>query len=421
MSQAPRKLRSPRWPFVAALSATVACGVTLLSTHAGADAPSPKARPVLAASQVPAGDPELAAFVQAAKRAGDRGDPLIRCLGFPDYPGNAWPAGLAAEHCHLLFDPVPSLSEVAAALETGDLAGLDARYAGLLDRHFDPAVPAENIHTALARFDGSADSDAVSLHWLELAPESAWANAARASHLHALAQVALGDGLEPTADRAAGEVQAASAMALYQQALALEPRLLPAHAALADLALRLGDETGADAAIAAGEAHDPACLALARAHLARLGPRHGGTYEHMQAYLRGLREANPQRLLLALASADEPLERGRALLKHGRFGEAQRELSPALLATTSPEAFEESAIAAVRAESTDQDAALALLVASSRYRPGPTIARELRGRLLIAAGERTWAMSILNAAGEGAPVGPLFAQSEQRAGERAAR
>jgi hypothetical protein len=37
-----------------------------------------------------------------------------------------------------------------------------------------------------------------------------------------------------------------------------------------------------------------------------------------------------------------------------------------------------------------------MLIAASRYQPGRTVVRELRGRLLMEAGEQSWAMGVLN-------------------------
>ncbi|MGH8029800.1 MAG: hypothetical protein ACREO3_07695, partial [Arenimonas sp.] len=344
-------------------------------------------------------DPDLVEFIRAAHHADESGDPLQRCLSFPSWPGNAWPAGLAAAHCHLAFDPVPSLADVGTALDSGDLATLDARYQALLDSHFDAVAPNEGLHLALERFDISADADVTSARWLELAPDSAWARLARGAHLHAVAAHLLEDGEDGPAapsDRAAGAALAVEATTLYQDALAIEPRLMPAHAGVAGLALAIGDDAAAVEALVAGEAIDPACLALVHTRIAQLGPRHGGTAEAAHAHLAALRAAHPQRVLLALAAADEALAGGRSMLHHERFAEAQRELRPALTGTTSPEAFEDAAIASVRAPMPDHDAALGMLVAASRYQTGRTVVRELRARLLMEAGERTWALSILN-------------------------
>lgn len=380
---------------------------------------------VVATDPAPAMDPALVEFVRAAHYAEDRGDPLLRCLSFPDWPGNAWPAGLAAAHCHLLFDPVPSLLEVAAALETGDIGALEARFAALLDRHFDAANPDESIHLALGRFDVSASADVVSARWLELAPDSAWARLARAAHLQAVALRLLEDrdtGPAAPADRAAGAALAVEANALYREALAVEPRLLPAQSGLAELALATGDATAAVDALMAGEALDPACLALALTRVAQLGPRHGGSIDAAHAHVQALRATYPARVLLALAAADEALARGRALLRHERFAEARIELRPALTGSTAPEAFEDAALAAVRAPTPDHGAALGMLVAASRFQPGRTVVRELRARLLMTAGERTWALAILNdVPAEPAALSTLLAVGPRRTDDPLAR
>jgi hypothetical protein len=425
-----RNPRSTRWPFLAALAIALVSGASLLAARDdGRVEPQPVQLAVVVPEQ-PTGpaivDPDLLAFVRAAHHAEERGDPLLRCLTFPDWPGNAWPEGLAAAHCHLLFDAVPSLTEVSASLEGGNLDALQARYADLLESHFDPATPGEGIHAAFARFDVSAQADAVSARWLELAPDSHWAKLARGAHLQAVAMRLLEDGEDgpaAPADRAAGAALAVEAGTLYREALAIEPRLMPAHAGLAELALAIGDDAAALAALHEGEAIDPACLSLAQTHVAQLGPRHGGTVEAAQAHLAALRGAHPARLLLALAGAGEPLANGRSMLHHERFAEAQLALRPALMGTTAPEAFEDAAVAAVRAPTPDHGAALGMLVAASRFQPGRTVVRELRARLLMEAGERAWALAILNdAPGEPAALSRLLlAAGPHRADEPLAR
>ena len=405
MPQTPRKSRRP---LVLAGIAVGLPAVYFAMTFSGVDVPAkvPAAVPVAYAAPAPAAvstpiaDPDLAAYVRDAKHASEIAEPLLRCLTFPAWPGNSWPAGLAAAHCHLEFDPVPSLTEVSEALAAGDLAGLETRYAGLLTRHYSEVEPDESLHSALARFDASADAAAVSSRWLELAPASPFALAARAEHLRASAHLALGPTDAPVApqDRANALAIARLARAQYAQALAIEPRLLPAEAGLADLALLIGDGSALEAAFTRGEALDGGCLELARTRLASLGPRHGGSHEAMATFVQTLRAKHTQRPLLALLDAPAAIERGETMVRFERFDEAQAELRPALVGTTDPAAFETAALAAVRADVPDHGEALGLLIAASRYRPGRAAVRDLRARLLMNAGERAWALSQLNEA-----------------------
>jgi hypothetical protein len=415
------------WSLVAVGLAVLVPAATLLARSD--DAPAAVAPPpslvAPTAAQAPAADPELDAFLAAARNAGERADPLERCLTFPDWPGNAWPEGLAEAHCHQVFDPVPSLAQVTVSLESGDLAGLETRYGELLARHFAGQEPTETLHAALAVFDASAEADAVSAHWLELAPTSAFALAARAEHLRAGAWAAWGSGDETQTqeDRTNAAALADVAIAQYQLALAREPRLLPALTGLADMATLAGRTDVQADAFARAEALDPGCLALAQVHMAALSPRHGGTHEAMAAFARDVQARNPQRPLLALVAALEPIDRGQAMTRHERFGEARTELRPALLSATDPQAFEAAAVAAVRAPVPDHAAALALLVASLRFRDGDATVRDLRTRLLMNAGERTWAMALMDRAP--APVaGPeanLVAHAGVQPTERLAR
>jgi tetratricopeptide (TPR) repeat protein len=417
----PKSPRSSRRPLVLLVCAA-GIGVPLLVAGLKSGGFSvttrvPTAVPVAYAEPAPPvasiADPELAAYVRAAKHAGEVAEPLLRCLAFPDWPGNDWPAGLAAAHCHYEYDPVPSLAEVATALDAADLTALEVRYADLLGRHFAPIDPSESLHVALARFDASADAAEVSARWLELAPTSPYALAARAEHLRASAHLAMGPLDAPIApqDRANALAIAQQASALFAQALAIEPRLVPAEAGLADLALLIGDGVALEAAFARGEELDPGCLALARTHLASLGPRHGGSHEAMATFVRDLRASHSDRLLLALLDAPAAIERGETMVRFERFDEAQAELRPALVGTTDPEAFETAALAALRSPTPDHAEALGLLVAASRYRPGRAVVRDLRARLLMNAGERAWALALISEAPPEAAPPRVLAQS----------
>ena len=118
-------------------------------------------------------------FLQQARAADASKDPLQRCLAFPDFPDNQWPAQAAAQYCDWNFGPRPTLADIRKLLDAGDVQGLDKRYAELQALHQGHADFSERIHSAIDIFDSSYESGALSKRWLELAPDSPYAMAAR--------------------------------------------------------------------------------------------------------------------------------------------------------------------------------------------------------------------------------------------------
>ncbi len=232
-------------------------------------------------------------------------DPLQRCLAFPDLPGNAWPEGHAAAHCrnHFALEEVPA-AEIRAALDAGGAVALDARLQALLERHFDRDDPREDIHYVFdALRDAGPDMDALSRQWLRQAPDSAYAHLARAVHLDSAAWAARGG--KYAAETPAGNLRrmseiAGQAVLMYERAVEIEPRLMPAHEGLLRMATMDSRDDVAAEAIRAAERWDPACLSVARERMRALEPRWGGSYPEMFGYAQALQALQARRPAVAM-------------------------------------------------------------------------------------------------------------------------
>jgi len=348
------------------------------------------------------GDPPraLQAFMLKARKADDITEPLERCLAFPDYPGNAWPDGLAKAACHFLLDAPITRQQVAAHLASAALAELEELYRRDLERHFTRFGFSEIIHRDIAQFDASEDAGRLSAAWLAQAPRSPFANAARAAHLAALAWKARGgaqSGAMSSAHLQRMSQLAAQATTLFASALALERRMLPAHAGMVDMATLGGDKSAADAAFASAAAIDPACHAVDEQHMLALGPRWGGSMDAMDAFARKLAPFMQERPLVALNLALPAQERGDDLFEAGDFRAAVKLLDGAALGTPSPDLFVTLGLSRIGNQQDRWDSLVPLLVAS-RFADDSFRAALERGVLLLRAGASEWAVKPLRRA-----------------------
>lgn len=124
-------------------------------------------------------------YFEAVLAAEQIEDGEARCRAYPDLPGNRWPAGTAQARCALLREPMLTLDEVDALLDAEDgILELDRRYAELLRAHYEDPGQREQIFVAYDIFDAEPRAGEVAARWLRQAPDSAFANVARAQHLY---------------------------------------------------------------------------------------------------------------------------------------------------------------------------------------------------------------------------------------------
>lgn len=263
-------------------------------------------------------------FLQA--RAAQRiSDPVQRCLAFPDLPGNQWPAGHAAAHCrHHHAIRRSTLAEIGGFLERDELLQLEAMMEQSLQRHFSETDFGEDIHDTFEYLlrNSDAETDRVTAAWLRKAPGSAYANLARGAYYHGSAWKARGgkfsaDTPDENLRRMSGFVD--QAIPYYEEAIALNPRLMPAYTSLINLGMLDSRRALKEKAIEGAEKLDPACIELARNRMRALEPRWGGSYEQMLAYANGLSTYLDRRPQLAVYVGAPYADRGDRLIATDQY------------------------------------------------------------------------------------------------------
>lgn len=250
-------------------------------------------------------------------------DPLQRCLAYPDIPGNKWPPGHAKAHCRDHAIKTMTLPEIAAYVDRGDFAGLEGRMNEFLERHFSETDPGEDIHYVLDLFLGAgAEEDRLTQSWLTQAPDSAYANVARANFYRGSAWATRGakyisETSRKSLQRMTGFVD--KAVPLFERAIKLQPRLMPAYVGLLDVAMMDSRDEAEQQAIAGAHAVDPACLTMVKKRMQGLQPRWGGSYERMLAYGYELSEYVESRPQIAIYVRAAYGDRGNRLLANDEY------------------------------------------------------------------------------------------------------
>jgi tetratricopeptide (TPR) repeat protein len=181
---------------------------------------------------------EIRHFVTAARAAESIGDPLERCLAYPDPPRSHWSHDAVVAYCRYRLQPMISTAEINALIRNGKTAELDNRLAAAL--HAQLTQPgAHGLLDAIYLQDfryGSASERPLLDAW-KRASKSAFAYAASGYAYAEMAQDARGEDYSETT--ASANLQSMSSLLALaeddlQQALALEPRLTPAYVAWID-------------------------------------------------------------------------------------------------------------------------------------------------------------------------------------------
>lgn len=343
-------------------------------------------------------------FIEAAKQAETIKDPLKRCLAYPDYPGSHWPAGLAVAYCHFVFDPAITLGDIRGYLDRNALAELDARFQADLDRHFLKDDFSEVIHRDLRAFDGSVASGQLSMRWLEKAPKSPYALAARGEYFRAMASKARNT--RSAADTPAENMQrmsefAGKAIENFQQALVIEPRLQEADAGII-LAASLDSRYDAlNAAFAHGMRVDPACKVLTGDMMLSLEPRWGGSYPAMAALAVQISAFVQQRPLLALNTSWPQVDAADMASRNESYDAGVALMRSVLSDSAQAIPFDKVGVWLDHTTSVDRWEQLVILLEASRFDDGTQEANQIRGRLLVnLAREPKWAIDSLKKAVE---------------------
>lgn len=343
-------------------------------------------------------------FIEKAKQAESIRDPLKRCLAYPDYPGNRWPAGLVSAYCHFVFDPAITLDDVRGYLDRDAFAELDARFKADLDRHFSKDDFSEVIHRDFDGFDASVASGQLSMRWIEKAPRSPYALTARGEYFLAMARKARGG--KWAADTPPENMQRMSefvgkSIDSFQQALALEPRLQQADAGIISAASYESRYDALKAAFEHGMSVDPACKVLTGTMMENLEPRWGGSYAAMTALAVQLSAYVQQRPLLALNTIWPQVDAADMASRNDSYDAGVRMLRSVLTDSANAMAFDKIGTWLDHATSVDRWEQLVILLEASRFDKGTQEANSIRGRLLVnLAREPKWAIDSLRTAVE---------------------
>jgi tetratricopeptide (TPR) repeat protein len=389
-----------------------ACAFALFAAVIGSPAAAATTRATPPASPEPAttvamfadAPAEARAFFQQAEAADRIDDPLARCLAFPDLPGNQWPAGLAKAYCDFAFGPRITLVQAKALLDRGAVAELDALYAADLEKHFSATAFSEVIHRDFDDFDASYDAGRFTKDWLDKAPTSAYALSARGDYYRAMAwQARGGKWAKDTPDENFARMAefAKLALDLYDKALKVEPRLMPAYVGLISVSGMASDPARQSRAFKAAAKVDPACVSMMRVTMGLLRPRWDGSYPAMQQYAETMAPFVARRPLIGIHLQDALQDIGNVLWRDKKYDQAIAVLKPATLQTTNVNLYYELGWSMVNAAN-DWDT-MEILLEAARFDHSPDadyqFAIRSLGRLLLLTAKRPdWAARYLKEA-----------------------
>ncbi len=355
--------------------AVVAWVVMLGCAQARADTPPPIPEKDAAEIFTDVPEPWRDYLIQA--RAAERiADPLQRCLAFPDLPENKWPAGHAQAHCHFHFaHKRMTPTEIEAMLDRGEVKQLEQRLDERLSLHFSDKGYSEVIHDDLYFWiDEEGANGRIAEKWLQLAPDSAYANAAYANFLLRSAWKARGGKYSsetPRENLRRMSELAKQAIPYFDKAISINPKLMPAYSGLIDLAMLDSRDALGRRALAAAKKVDPASANIANNHMRSLTPRWGGSYEQMLAHANELSAHVAKRPQLAIYMARPYADRADRLVAAKQFtAETLKLLEVAASIGSDEEAMHDAANVAGALTDGNRDGVkrLAYLLQESRFR-----------------------------------------------------
>jgi tetratricopeptide (TPR) repeat protein len=251
---------------------------------------------------------QLDQFLAAARQAEAIADPLQRCLNYPEPPGVAWSKAVTSAYCHNQLDPWVTWDDARRLIQAGRAAELDKRLAeamhaqlsqpeavGVLDRTF-------NIDFRRGDDDARALLDA----WKRQLPRSAFALAASGAAYVQLAQDMRGSKFASKTSQSAFDSMhrlLERARTDLDQAVAIDPNLTPAYAAMIYAANLESDGAYAVSAARRGLAVDPANFIIYSRLVWMAQPKWGGSVQDMQQIIASAqRHADKNPLLKLLVS-----------------------------------------------------------------------------------------------------------------------
>ena len=248
---------------------------------------------------------QLKQFLRDARQAEAIPDPLQRCLAYPEPPGVRWSKAVTSAYCHYLLDPAVTEAQARELIESGHVAELEQKLAAAQQAQFTQ----EGAQSLLDRtyniaFAGNTD-DARALMdaWLRQAPNSAYALAASGTAYVAMAQRQRGSAYSRETSQSSFEAMhrlIERARDDLDRAVALDPKMTPAYAAMIHAGALDSDRAYAFRAAKGALAVDPASFPTYGRLVWMSQPKWGGTVAQMQRIVDAAQKHAPQNPLLRL-------------------------------------------------------------------------------------------------------------------------
>jgi tetratricopeptide (TPR) repeat protein len=277
-------------------------------------------------------------------RAEAESDPIKRCLAYPSPPNLNWSPALIEALCRDKFTGGSFAAELKPMIDTRDWKKLDKYFAGFLERHYSGEDPEYRLYRAfpLISWENGADADRYTLRWVKGAPDSPYANTARAKILMSQAWEARGGdfirNVPPERLRRAVDL-ARQASALLSRAIKQEPKLLPAYDIMMDAYALGGQPQMMRRALRAALRQSPTSYYLRATAATYMGPLWGGTLDELDALVKEARPQFARNPRLAMLIPYRGIEEGRVLCLQKRYGPALSLLREALAVGPSHQAL----------------------------------------------------------------------------------
>lgn len=328
---------------------------------------------------------EVRPYLEQARKADFLKDPMARCLAWPEIPGAQWPEGLVQAHCENEYSPRLSLDELDQALGEGRIAELEARLAADLARHYAEGDLDEIIHAHFFDIGGNEQWGRLTQAWVDAAPESPFAHVARGHWNRGMASLARGGRWASETPRENFERMEAfvdAAIASYERALALEPKLTEAHAGLIGVARLGGRDQTMKEAVRQARKLAPGCRFWAHALMISLEPRWGGSYQEMVEFAETLEPHVAERPMAAIVAVMPQVHLANQLYRADQWQQAETIAKQATRHTTHIAPYYDAGMAILRQGSGNRWEALMYLLGESRFPPGSAYAARRRGELI---------------------------------------
>lgn len=338
---------------------------------------------------------EVRPYLEQARKADFLPDPLARCLAWPEIPGAQWPDGLVQAHCENEYASHLSSKELDKHLQEGSIEALETKLSAELERHYADKDFSENIHAHFFEIEGGSEWGRLTQAWIEAAPESPFAHVARGHWNRGMASMARGGKWASETPRENFERMDAygdAAIASYERALELEPRLTEAHAGIISVARLGGREEAMKKAVRQARKLAPACRAWGHPLMVALEPRWGGSYPQMAQFAETLKPYIAERPMAAIVAAMPQVSLANQFYRAEKWREAEAVAKEATRHTTHRAPYYDAGVALLRQDSGNRWEALMYLLGESRFPPGNAYAARQRGHLIWElTGDVDWA------------------------------